>query len=118
MPKSPRPARLTKDEKEDRKWAATEIVPWAYSPTPGPSHDQWMQWNNEHGAALRLACAAMLRRSGDSRQGTIPGSMGLPVSFDSAVPTARRHQLGSAPGDRPWSRFRCDRGLSRFQINS
>jgi hypothetical protein len=61
MPKSSHRTKLSKDEKEDRKFAATKIVPWDYSPTPGPSHDQWMKWNNEHGAALRLACATMMK---------------------------------------------------------
>jgi hypothetical protein len=61
MSKSPRRPKLSKDEKEDLKWAATEFVPWDHSPTPGPSHDQWMTWNNEHGAAVRMACAIMMR---------------------------------------------------------
>jgi hypothetical protein len=61
MSKSPRRPRLSKDEKDDLKWAATEFVPWDYSPTPGPSHDQWTKWNNEHGAALRVACAIMMK---------------------------------------------------------
>jgi hypothetical protein len=61
MSKSSRRAKLSKDEKEDRRCAAIKIVPWDYSPTPGPSHDQWMKWNNEHGAALRIACATMMK---------------------------------------------------------
>jgi hypothetical protein len=43
-----------------KKWAATTIKAWPSSPHPGPSHDQWMAWNNEHGAMLRLACATMM----------------------------------------------------------
>ncbi len=57
----------------------------------------------------RCSSAAHLIRprtqgSGDSRQGTIRIARGLLGSFDSAAPTARRHQMRPAPGDRPWSR--------------
>jgi len=39
--------------------AAIEIVPWEHTSTPGPSRDQWMAWNNQHGAMLRTACGIM-----------------------------------------------------------
>lgn len=60
--KEGRKRRKTKDHHTDEveQWAAIEILPWAHTPTPGPSHDQWMAWNNEHGTMLRIACGVMM----------------------------------------------------------
>jgi hypothetical protein len=61
MSKSTRRTKLSKDGKEDREYAAMNFVPWDYSPTPGPSQDQWMKWNTVHGAALRMSCFLMMQ---------------------------------------------------------
>jgi hypothetical protein len=34
---------------------------WEKTPTPGPSHQQWAAWNDEHGVMLRVACGFMAR---------------------------------------------------------
>src|SRR5262245_8184465 len=41
--------------------AAMEIEPWAKDQHPGPSHETWYKWNNQHGAMLRLACGVMTK---------------------------------------------------------
>jgi hypothetical protein len=49
------------DPEEELNWyAKQEIIPWDRSPTPGPSHKQWMEWEKSHGEALRLACMIMM----------------------------------------------------------
>lgn len=53
------PRTKTKAQRELEEIAAMVIEPWEYTPTPGPSHEQWKNWNNEHGTALRMACAIM-----------------------------------------------------------
>jgi hypothetical protein len=45
---------------ELKLWAAIEILPWPHSSQPGPSHQQWDDWNNEHGAILRIAYGLMM----------------------------------------------------------
>ncbi len=45
---------------ELERWAKIEILPWPHTSTPGPSHDQWIAWNNQHGAMLRIACGVMM----------------------------------------------------------
>ena len=54
-------AKKTQAQKEIDRWAKTKIVPWDRTPYPGPSHEQWVEWENPHGVRLRMACATMMQ---------------------------------------------------------
>jgi hypothetical protein len=54
-------AKRPKPKKEIDWWAKTKIVPWDRTPHPGPSHEQWIYWENPHAVVLRLACATMMK---------------------------------------------------------
>jgi hypothetical protein len=43
-----------------RALARRKITAWPDDPQPGPSREQWIEWNNEHGTALRIACGVMM----------------------------------------------------------
>jgi hypothetical protein len=50
----------TDSEAELKLWAAIEFLPWRRSSHPGPSHQQWADWNKQHGTMLRIACGVMM----------------------------------------------------------
>jgi hypothetical protein len=55
--------------------AAMEIVPiWDFSSEPGPSHQQWNDWNNSHGVTLRMASGFMMMTK--DRLGDTAGTLG------------------------------------------
>jgi hypothetical protein len=74
----------TEQQREIETWAAMKIDPiWDHSPTPGPSHEQWMAWNNEHGAVLRMACGLMMQTK--SKLADYAGDLERDDEFDEAL---------------------------------
>jgi hypothetical protein len=54
-------AKKTQDQREIDRLANAKIVPWDRTPHPGPSHEQWVKWQNPHAVVLRMACATMMQ---------------------------------------------------------